>query len=111
MEKPRPAYREVTDPENAPIMGTLNPKLWATFKIAEARAHFYELDGAAEPETEPDAIDWLMGGIRMTGALNGDTRRDLVEALKGQKPPTVAMGVAVPDAAAANGHARRVPSL
>lgn len=84
MEKPRAPFRELTDADNVDILGTLNPRLWAAAQRAHARADFFELDPRV-------GQDWIIMGLMRTGAINGDHRRDLVQALQGARPPTVAL--------------------
>lgn len=84
MERPRSPYGELTTRDNLDILGTLNPALWSAWQRAEARADFFEL---------PWAKEWLHTGAFRTGAINGDQRRDLKEAVQGQKAPTVALGL------------------
>jgi hypothetical protein len=84
------------DRENTDILGTLTPQMWAVYQEAKTIADFYEI---------PEILLDLEVGLRISGAIAGEHRKDLVQAIQGAKPPTWAMGVPVPPPEA-NGHAK-----
>jgi len=93
MERPRTPYREVVDKENTDILGTLTSEMWACYQEARVLAEFYDVPEIAD--------ELLQVGIRMSSAVGGDHRRDLVQSIQNAKAPTMAMGLAQP----VNGHA------
>lgn len=98
MEKPRSPHREVVDRENTDILGTLSNEMWATFQEAKTVADFYDL---------PELLSDLLQGLRISGAIDGDHRKDLVQAIQGAKAPTWAMGAPMSPELNGNGHARQ----
>lgn len=102
MQGPRSPYREVVDEDNQDILATLDQRAWGAFQEAWAEAEFFDL---------PVVQGGLLRSLRQTGSIQAGHRKDLVQAIQGQRSPTIAMGVPVAQEAAKNGHEPRRPGL
>jgi|SRR5690349_2053445 len=95
MELPRPPQQELTTRVNVEVLGTINAKGWARFQISYNRALFFDL---------PDKQESLERSLMMTGSIEGEHRKDLVEVLRGQKPQQLALAIGGGAASAAPSH-------
>lgn len=89
------AVRDVVDPRNERIVGTLQPKAWAGFCLEEANAIWDDVDwtNAAEIDDAYRLVEKLIQSARHSSmALRGEGRREYLEATKGQ--PALAVGYA-----------------
>ncbi|MHB1261346.1 MAG: hypothetical protein ACYC2H_06485 [Thermoplasmatota archaeon] len=84
MDIPRPPQQEMTTRDNRDILGTLSSKGWSRFQTSYNRALFFDLPGKQAS---------LERSLMMTGAINGEHRKDLVEALRGQKAQQLALAI------------------
>lgn len=96
-EAPKPAYREMTDPNNRNILSTITPKLWAAFQRSWARAVEYEI---------PEKQEMLLRSILQTAGIDGRGREDLRDALRGASLPSYGLGAAQPPTAVPDGRPR-----
>lgn len=97
VEPPKPAHREMTDPNNRNILSTITPKLWAAFQRSWARAVEYEI---------PDKQEMLLRSLLQTAGIEGRGREDLRDALRAASPPTYGLGVQAPLAPVPDGRPR-----
>jgi hypothetical protein len=90
MKAPTPDYKELTSPENELVLGTLNPKMWRYLSVAQLWAEVFKREPEELVAMGFDPMDFLIHTARRSsGALEGNHRRDLVEALQGKAPPGV----------------------
>lgn len=95
MEIPRPPQQELTTRQNREILGTLSGSAWSKFQTSFNRSVFFDLPGKQES---------LERSLMMTGSIGGEHRKDLVEALRGQKPQQLALAIGGGAAAAGPDH-------
>ena len=85
----------LTAKENASKMGTFTHRSWHKLAVLEARANFYK--PGQDMKAVPHPMKRLVDVARETsGAVGGEFRKDVVEAMKSPQTPTV--GLAVPNA-------------
>lgn len=108
------AHQELTTDENLKILGTWTSGTWRGFAVEAQAAEWYRLRGESLPgdlkpwhplrpwKAEEVGLSHLMvkdsplrdlikEGRVTSGAMNGEHRRDLKEALIGGKPQSVAL--------------------
>lgn len=95
MDQPRLPQQELTTRDNRDVLGTLNAKGWARFQIAYDRSIFFDIPGKQLA---------LERSLMMTGSIGGEHRKDLVEALRGQKPQQLALAIGGGNAAIEPNH-------
>ncbi len=83
MDAPRPAYREMTDPQNRNILGTFNNRLIGCAQRSIARGLELEI---------PEKIERVLDFLTQTAGLDGRGREALRDALMGQRTPVQALG-------------------
>lgn len=94
--KPRPApYKELTDPANERITGTLNSRAWAKLSGLATRSLFFSQEFPTEDWINPQKEASLEAAWKRpqeilvhearqsSGSVDGQHRRDLVSALQG----------------------------
>lgn len=98
IERPKSPYQEVTAEDNAEIHGSLKDRTWQGLQILRSRARFLR---AAGYDWAADGLeDFNQGILRTSGSIDGDHRKDTVQAIQGQKGPTMALvGQPVPQVA------------
>ncbi len=84
MQAPKSPHQEITSEDNERILGTLTARAWARWQVTAARKEFFE-DHAGE--------NVLRRALQSSGAIGGEHRRDLVEAIQGAKPAPMAITV------------------
>lgn len=83
----------LTAPENAAKTGGYTHRSWHKLSVLEARSKFYESTEKRGKREHP--MKRLVAVARETsGAINGEFRKDLVEAMKAPASPTLGLAVA-----------------
>lgn len=108
------AHQELTTKENLKVLGTWTPGTWRGFAVEACAAEFYKLRAASLPgelkpwhpqrpwnardvglehllELDSPLRDVIEEGRVTSGAMMGEHRRDLKEALIGGKPQSIAL--------------------
>lgn len=89
METRKTPYQEITSPENAEIHGTLRQGTWKGLQTLRARAKFLRATGF---DWAAEALeDFNQTILRTSGSIEGKHRDSTVQAVQGQKAPTIAL--------------------
>ena len=96
MQKPTTPFKEVVADENKLYTGGHTEASWAEFQRCMNLADFFGI---------PFGKEALDRSSKMTGSINGEHRKDLVQALQGAKAPRLALvgQEAPPEAAGRHG--------
>lgn len=103
----QPAYQELTDPANVNVLGTLTPRGWRHLNVMRVRSEVLGLDfdeaslrrrllGETEDGEALPTVALVESAFETSGAMGGEHRKDLKEALIGA--PVHAFGFGVPQA-------------
>lgn len=94
------AHEELTREENERINATLTHRSWHKLSVLRLRAEWYKLGATLEEIATLDhpVEDLVHEALQTSGAVGGEHRKDLVEAIKAQAPtPTVGLSMGTPE--------------